>query len=38
MKFIRYGDLKAFDQKQYEKCPGMQGEGAVIHDRQESGC
>ena len=23
MKFIRYGDLKAFDQKQYEKCPGV---------------
>ena len=23
MKFIRYGDLKAFDQRQYEKCPGV---------------
>ena len=23
MKFIRYGDLKAFTQKQYEKCPGV---------------
>ena len=23
MKFIRYGDLKAFKQKQYRKCPGV---------------